>query len=245
MSNLPPFWVEGSDPRFPLGTDYLGRDMLSRLIFGARISLIIGLVPVFLITIVGVPFGLISGWLGGRADNILMRVVDVVYAFPDLLFFIILASALGETWFGNLASGLVLLFFALSITAWTTMARLVRGQVLSLKEKEFVEAARSIGSPGGRIIGRHILPNVLAPIIVTATFAVPSAILAEAALSFIGLGIKPPTPSWGSMVQGGFATVLFQPEFTLMPAALIAVTMLAFSFLGDGLRDALDPWMNK
>lgn len=240
-----PFWLENSAQGFPLGTDDLSRDILSKLIYGARVSLIVGFVPVLIITLIGVPIGLLSGWVGGRWDNILQRGVDVVYAFPDLLFFIILASALRDRWIGKILGGLVLLFVALSLVGWTTMTRLVRGQVLSLKNKEFVEAARSIGTPTWKIILKHILPNSMAPIIVAVTFGVPSAILAEAVLAFLGLGVAPSVPSWGRMVQNGFAQVLFQPEFTLIPAAAIASIMIAFTFLGDGLRDALDPYMNK
>ncbi|PLS77210.1 MAG: ABC transporter permease, partial [Chloroflexi bacterium] len=189
--------------------------------------------------------GVASGWLGGRWDNLLMRLVDVVYAFPSFLFFIILVSALGSTGFGRLLSGLVLLFVAFAITGWTGMARLVRGQVLSLRHKEFIEAARSVGVPTSRIVLRHILPNSLAPIIVSVTFGIPAYILAEAALSYLGIGIQPPTASWGNMVNEFKGLIDLNPWFVLMPAALIAFIMLAFTFLGDGLRDALDPQMGK
>jgi oligopeptide transport system permease protein len=244
MSNTPPVWMSHGDPAYPLGTDSLARDELSRLLYGARISMVVGFVPTAITVVLGAALGLLAGWLGGRWDNLLMRGVDVVYAFPSLLFFIILQASLRQTWFGQLLGGLLLLFVAFAITGWVTTARLVRGQVLSLKEKEFVEAARAVGVPTSRILLRHILPNTLAPIIVAISFGVPSYILAEAGLSFLGIGIQPPTASWGSMVFSSFPQMTFQPIFVIMPAALIAAIMMAFAFLGDGLRDALDPQMN-
>ncbi len=243
MSNTPPAWMEQGDPAYPLGTDSLARDQLSRLLYGARISMVVGFVPMIITVVLGAAYGLIAGWLGGRWDNLLMRGVDVVYAFPSLLFFIILQASLRQTWFGQSLGGLLLLFVAFAITGWVNMARLVRGQVLSLKEKEFVEAARAVGVPTSRILLRHILPNTLAPIIVAVSFAVPSYILAEAGLSYLGIGIQPPTASWGSMVFSSFPQMTFRPIFVIMPATLIACVMMAFAFLGDGLRDALDPQM--
>ena len=244
MSNTPPVWMEQGDPAYPLGTDSLARDELSRLLYGARISMVVGFVPMIITLVLGAAFGLVAGWLGGRWDNLMMRGVDVVYAFPSLLFFIILQASLRQTWFGQSLGGLLLLFVAFAITGWVNMARLVRGQVLSLKEKEFVEAARAAGVPTPRILLRHILPNTLAPIIVAVSFGIPSYILAEAGLSFLGIGIQPPTASWGSMVFSSFPQMTFRPIFVIMPAALIAAIMMAFAFLGDGLRDALDPQMN-
>ena len=245
MSNTPPVWMEQGDPAYPLGTDSLARDELSRLLYGARISMVVGFVPMMITLVLGATFGLVAGWLGGRWDNLMMRGVDVVYAFPSLLFFIILQASLRQTWFGQALGGLLLLFVAFAITGWVNMARLVRGQVLSLKEKEFVEAARAAGVPTPRILLRHILPNTLAPIIVAVSFGIPSYILAEAGLSFLGIGIQPPTASWGSMVFSSFPQMTFRPIFVIMPAALIAAIMMAFAFLGDGLRDALDPQMNR
>jgi oligopeptide transport system permease protein len=245
MSNTPPVWMNRGDPAYPLGTDSLARDELSRLLYGARISMVVGFVPTAITVVVGTVFGLLAGWLGGRWDNVLMRGVDVVYAFPSLLFFIILQASLRQTWFGQLLGGLLLLFVAFAITGWVNTARLVRGQVLSLKEKEFVEAARAVGVPTSRILLRHILPNTLAPIIVAISFGVPSYILAEAGLSFLGIGIQPPTASWGSMVFSSFPQMTFQPIFVIMPATLIAAIMMAFAFLGDGLRDALDPQLHS
>ena len=241
IANTPPVWYDGGTWEFPLGTDSLARDELSRLIYGARISMIVGFVPTIIVVLIGVTYGLISGWLGGRWDNILMRLVDVVYAFPSLLLFIIFQAAFREGWFGRSLGGLTLLFFAFAITGWNGMARLTRGQTVSLREKEFVEAARAVGNPGHRIIFKHILPNSLAPIIVAVSFAIPSYILAEASLSFLGIGIRPPTASWGSMVFQSFPIVTYRPIFVIMPSMLIALVMIAFAFVGDGLRDALDP----
>lgn len=239
--NTPPFWMEGSDSRFILGTDSLARDELSRLLHGARISMIVGIVPTIITALIGVTYGLISGWVGGRADNLLMRLVDVVYAFPSLLLFIIMQASLRDTGFGRMLGGLMLLFVAFAITGWNGMARLVRGQVLSVREMEYIEAARSIGGGSGRIMLRHVLPNSLAPVIVSVSFSIPSYILAEASLSFLGIGIRPPNASWGSMVFTSFPLITFQPIFVIMPSVLIALIMIAFAFVGDGLRDALDP----
>lgn len=244
MSNTPPFWMDGGSMDHPLGTDSLARDELSRLLYGARISMIVGIVPTVITVMIGTGIGMLSGWLGGRWDNLLMRLVDVVYAFPSLLLFIILQASLRETWFGRLLGGLMLLFVAFAITGWNGMARLVRGQVLSLRQKEFIEAARAVGNPSGRIMLRHVLPNTLAPIIVSVSFSIPSYILAEASLSFLGIGIRPPTASWGSMVFQSFPLITYRPVFVLMPTILIALIMIAFAFVGDGLRDALDPQTN-
>jgi len=250
--SLPNDPARSGDPRFILGTDAIGRDVFSRLVYGTRTSLIAGFVPMLIIITVGTFIGMIAGFAGGRVDNLLMRFTDVVYAFPDLLFIIIMMTALRDTPVGGLLNGLVLLFFSLSIVNWVTVARLVRGQVLSLKEKEFIEAARMIGATNAQIMWRHLLPNSLAPIIVAAAFAVPQAILAEAVLGYLGLGMRPPTDpasifptSWGSMLLEGRDAINAQVWLLLSPAACIATIMLAFTFLGDGLRDALDPMMKK
>lgn len=245
LPNTPPFWMQGHDAHYLLGTDTSSRDELSRLLYGARVSMIVGFVPVAIITLIGTTVGMISGWFGGRTDNLMMRAVDVVYAFPALLFFILVQSTLRDSSVGQIFGGLLLLFVAFAVTGWTDMSRLVRGQVLSLKNKEFVEAARSIGVSTPRIMWRHILPNSLAPIIVSIAFGVPSYILAEASLSFLGLGVKPETPTWGSMVFDSFSQILYAPIFVIIPSVLIALIMLSFTFLGDGLRDALDPYMSK
>lgn len=236
------------DPHFVLGTDNLGRDVLSRIIYGARVSLVVGLVPTFIIILVGVSVGLFTGYRGGRTDNLMMRFADIVWAFPDLLFFIIVMTALRNTPIGQLLNGLLLLFVALAIINWVGVARLVRGQVLSLKEKEFIEAARMIGAGTGRIMLRHILPNSLGPIIIAAAFSIPGAIIVEATLGYLGLGLRPASDahdifitSWGSMLLEGQTAINAQPWLLLVPAACVATVVLAFNYVGDGLRDALDP----
>lgn len=248
---LPPAWVQDVHPgnpkgniRFPLGTDANGRDVLSRIIYGAQVSLMVGFIPVAIIVTLGLMVGLTAGFMGGRVDNLLMRFTDVVYAFPDILFIIILISALRGTFFAEIMDGLLIIFVALSVVGWVGVARLVRGQVLSLKEKEFVEAARAIGMSNKRIIVSHLLPNSLGPIIVSATFAVPGFIITEAILSYIGIGIRPPRPTWGGMVQDGYGNINGGPHLLWIPAVCIAILTLSFTFLGDGLRDALDPRMN-
>jgi ABC-type dipeptide/oligopeptide/nickel transport system permease subunit len=221
----------------PFGTSPLGQDMLSRLIYGARVSMIVGLGAQVLVILIGVPLGAIAGYYGGKIDLYLMRFVDVMYAFPTLLFVILIMSALGP--------GLVNIFIALGLTGWVTLCRLTRGQLLSLREKEFVLAARSVGAKSGRIIIKHLLPNALTPIIIALTFGIPQAIFTEAALSFIGVGISPPTPSWGQMVGEYQKYIRGYWYLATFPTIAIALTMLSFSFLGDGLRDALDPRMKR
>jgi oligopeptide transport system permease protein len=247
VNNMDPFWVSSiyHNSRFLLGSDELGRDILSRLIWSARISLIVGLVPTAIVFSVGVSLGLIAGYVGGWLDNLLMRFTDIIYAFPDLLFVIIIMATLRSTWLGDIMGGLVLIFVALAVVNWVGLARLVRGQVLSLKEKEFIEAARATGVPTKRILFRHLFPNALAPVIVSLAFAIPGAMLAESVLSFLGIGIRPPTATWGVMINEGFAVFSQSPWPVLLPAVCISVVMLAFTFLGDGLRDALDPRMKS
>ena len=244
-NNMDPFWVSSiyHNSKYLLGSDELGRDILSRLIWSTRISLIVGLVPTAIVFTIGVSLGLVAGYVGGWLDNLLMRFTDIIYAFPDLLFVIIIMATLRSTWLGDIMGGLVLIFVALAVVNWVGLARLVRGQVLSLKEKEFIEAARATGVPTKRILFRHLFPNALAPVIVSLAFAIPGAMLAESVLSFLGIGIRPPTATWGVMINEGFAVFSQSPWPVLLPAVCISVVMLAFTFLGDGLRDALDPRM--
>jgi oligopeptide transport system permease protein len=244
-SLMEPMWT-GSKytlASYPLGSDQLGRDILSRLLWSTQISMLVGFVPVAIIFAVGVSVGLAAGYYGGWTDQILMRITDVIYAFPDLLFLFIIMATLRNTAIGDIQGGLLLIFVAIAIVNWVGMARLVRGQVLALKEREFVEAARAIGAPARRIMTRHLFPNILAPVIVCVAFGIPSGMLAEAVLSFFGIGIKPPTPSWGVMINEGFTVFSTSAWPVLLPALCISVVMLAFTFLGDGLRDALDPRM--
>lgn len=253
---LPPAWVEkakngkSGDPEFLLGTDTLGRDVFSRVIYGARVSMIVGLVPTTIILIVGTLIGMTAGFAGGRTDNLLMRFTDVIYAFPDLLFFIIVMIALRDTALGTMLNGLFLLFIALAIVNWVGVARLVRGNTLSLKQKEFIEAARSIGVKNPRIMRKHLLPNTLGVLIVNAAFLIPGLIITEAILGYLGLGLRPATDSssffvtsWGSLLLEGNTAINAQPWMLLAPAICIALVVMAFTFLGDGLRDALDPRM--
>ncbi len=233
---LPPF-----SPNHLLGTDQLGRDLLSRLLDGARISVTVAFVVQAVIIFLGVPIGALAGWFGGRTDNFLMRVTDVIYAFPDILFIILLSVAFRETVFGQALDGLLLVFVAIGLVGWVTVARLTRGQMLALKETEFVEAAKAIGVSDRNIVTRHLLPNGMGPIIVAITLGVPVAILAEATLAYIGIGVQPPRASWGSLIADGQKFIRAEPHLVLFPAICIALALIGFTFLGDGLRDALDP----
>ena len=251
---LPPSWESAGptgkpgDPRFLFGTDSIGRDVLSRLIYGARVSMVVGLVPTIIILIIGVTVGLVAGFAGGGLDNLLMRFTDIIYAFPDLLFFVIVMAALRETAVGQALNGLLLLFVALSIVGWVGLARLVRGSALSLRQKEFIEAGKMIGAPSSRIMLKHLLPNSLGPIIVFVAFLIPRMIITEAVLGYLGLGLRPATDpsapfitSWGSLLLDGQVAINAQPWLLLAPAVCVALVVLAFNYLGDGLRDALDP----
>jgi oligopeptide transport system permease protein len=204
---------------------------------GARISLSIGLLVPFIYLVIGGTIGLVAGYNGGWIDNLLMRFTDVMYAFPDLLFILVIVAVLGPS--------LLSIFVALGVVAWVDLARLVRGQVLSIREKEYIEGARATGSGPLKIVLKHVAPNALGPVIVTLTFSIPRAIFAEAVLSYLGVGIPPPTPSWGVMVQDGYQAIFAAPSQVMVPALAIAITMLSFTFIGDGLRDALDPRMRR
>jgi oligopeptide transport system permease protein len=224
-----------------LGTDQIGRDLLSRLMDGARISMSVAIVVQIVVICIGVPIGAMAGWFGGRTDNVLMRFTDVMYAFPDLLFIILLTVVFKQTPFGQAMDGLLLVFVAIGLTTWVTVGRLVRGQMLALKETEFVEAARAIGVSDRKIVTKHLLPNGIGPIIVAITLGIPAAILAEATLAYIGIGVQAPRASWGSLINDGQAVIRSSPWLTFFPAVCIAVALISFTFVGDGLRDALDP----
>ncbi|MBD3647630.1 MAG: ABC transporter permease, partial [Pseudomonadales bacterium] len=226
----------------PLGTDYLGRDMLARLMQGARVSLFIGIVAPLLFVLFGVVYGGVAGYFAGRIDQALMRFADFVVALPFLLFMILFKIAFG---IGPGESGIMPMLIALVLLGWPATARLVRGQVLRLREQGFIEAARLLGASNHYLILRHIIPNTMGVILVTLTFAVPTAIFTEAFLSFIGMGVAPPTPSWGSMCNDGVKTMLSHPHELIFPAAFISITVLAFNLLGDGLTEALDSRMRS
>jgi peptide/nickel transport system permease protein len=217
----------------PLGLDELGRDILARLLQGARISLLVGLAVVSVSSVVGMLFGAMAGYFGGRVDDVISRVIDVLMAFPGILLAIALVAVLGPS--------LVNVVLALSVIGWVGYARLVRGQALRAREFEFVQAARACGASSARIVIRHILPTAIPAVVVQATLGMAGAIIAEAALSFLGLGVQPPTPSWGTMLDAGRAHLFDAPHLTIFPGVAIATLVLGFNFLGDGLRDHVDP----
>ena len=229
--------LENPSSKHWLGTDGLGRDVFARLLYGARTSLAVGIFAQLIVIGIGLPIGAVAGYAGGRLDNALMRFVDVMYGFPDLLLVILLKAILG--------GGIYQLFLAIGLVAWVNIARLIRGQILAIKSREFVSAAHAMGGMGPYITWRHLLPNSLGPIIVSITFNIPRAIFTEAALSFIGIGVRPPTPSWGTMISDGYAVIFASWYQVFFPALAIALLMIAFTFLGDGLRDALDPKMRR
>ena len=244
IKSFPPF--RGPNGSFswahPMGTDVAGRDILARVLLGGRISLMVGIISTFVSLIIGISYGATAGYLGGKVDDVMMRVVDVLYAIPYMMVVIVLLALFG----GQSPLGqLFLLFAALGAVSWLTMARIVRGQVISLKNQEFVLAARATGVSKQKIIFRHLVPNTIGPVIVYATLTIPSVMLLEAFLSFLGLGVQAPLASWGSLAAEGIQNIAIFPWQLIFPGLTMAVTLFSLNFLGDGLRDALDPQMRK
>ncbi|MDD6692647.1 MAG: ABC transporter permease [Lachnospiraceae bacterium] len=229
--------LEGMSPEHIFGTDQLGRDVFSRMIYGARVSLVIGLLPTFLSLALGTVLGLISGYLGRTADFIIMRLADITMAFPSLLLAMVVMYTLG--------AGIVNIFLALTFVSWAGTARVIRSQTLSLREMEYIEAARSMGVSKWHIMFRHILPNCLPNLIVLFTLNIPGSILSESSLSFLGIGAQPPMTSWGLMVSDGKQYLFTNPVIAIAPGVAILILALAFNFLGDGVRDVMDPYLNK
>ena len=225
--------LEGPSTAHLLGVDELGRDVLARLLAGARISLLVGMIVVGVSATVGLAVGSLAGYRGGIVDEIVSRIIDILLAFPGILLAIALVAVLGPS--------LINVVLALASIGWVGYARLVRGQVLKARELDFVQAARALGAGPSRLLARHIIPTAIPALVVQATLGMAGAILAEAALSFLGLGVQPPTPSWGTMINGGRVHLIDAPHLTVFPGIAIAALVLGFNFLGDGLRDALDP----
>jgi oligopeptide transport system permease protein len=239
-----PIWIQalgptyqGPTPLHPFGLDDYGRDILSRVMGGAGIALSVGVGASAIASMVGIVLGLTAGFYRGKIDAAISLLINISYGVPDLLLALILVVLVGR--------GIQNIILAISITAWLGMARLVRGQTMALREREFVEAARSIGTKNVQILARHILPNALGPIVVQATYLVPAAIIFEAFLSLLGLGVPPPAPSWGAMASEGYKALQIAPHIVLFPCAALSLTVLAFNWVGDGLRDAIDPRMRK
>jgi oligopeptide transport system permease protein len=273
LSFMGPFFLEGDyytntvledkltapGGEYTLGSDHLGRDQLGRIIKGGQISLLVGLVATFVSLTIGIGYGTISGYFGGKIDSVMMRLVDILYSLPFVIFVILLmvfAKDLGDSideWFRARGSefsisgqwNMLLLFVAIGAVEWLTMARIVRGQVMSLRRQEFIEACISLGLPTRRILFRHMVPNILGPVIVYTTLTIPAVMLLEAFLSFLGLGVQPPTPSWGLLIKDGSDRMREAWWMLVFPGALFAITLFSFNFVGDGLRDALDPKTSK
>ena len=220
-----------------LGTDIFGRDMLTRIMYGGRVSLMVGFIATAVALIIGILWGAVAGFFGGKIDAIMMRIVDILYALPFMIFIVLLMVVFGRN--------ILLLFLAIGAVEWLTMARIVRGQVMALRNQEFVEAANSLGLSQWTIIRRHIIPNTLGPVIVYTTLTIPSVMLLEAFLSFLGLGIQPPESSWGLLINYGVETMEEYPWLLIFPGIALSLTLFALNFLGDGLRDALDPRTSK
>lgn len=227
------YGAQAPGPEHWFGTDTLGRDVLIRVLYGGRISLAVGFLATAVSMIIGVAYGATAGYVGGRCDSVMMRLVDVLYALPFTVFVILLMVAFGQD--------IRLLFIAIGAVQWLTMARIVRGQVMSLRQREFIEAAIGLGLSTPRILWRHVFPNVLGPVVVYATLTVPAVMLLEAMLSFLGLGVQPPMCSWGLLIKEGAEKMETYPWLLLFPALCFSVTLFSLNFLGDGLRDALDP----
>ena len=273
LSFIGPFFLEGDyytntvledklqspGGKYALGTDHLGRDQLGRIIKGGQISLMVGMVATLVSLTIGIGYGTVSGYFGGKVDSVMMRLVDILYSLPFAIFVILLmvfAKDLGDSidaWFKARGSeftisgqwNMLLLFVAIGAVEWLTMARIVRGQVLSLRRQEFIEACISLGLPTRRILFRHMVPNVLGPVIVYTTLTIPAVMLLEAFLSFLGLGVQPPTPSWGLLIKDGADRMREAWWMLVFPGTLFATTLFSFNFVGDGLRDALDPKTSK
>lgn len=229
------------DPNHPLGTDALGRDLLARTVDGAQVSLTVALVAQLVVIAIGVPVGLLAGWRGGTTETGLMRFTDVIGTFPDLLFIIMITSAVVETPFFGLMNGLLATFLAIGLISWVGTARLVRAQTLSLKQREDIEAARAVGVSDNRIVRRHILPQAMGPIAVAISIGIPLAILAESTLSFLGLGVQIPRASWGSLIDQGIDNITRAPWLVFPPMIALGIALIGFTLLGDGMRDAFDP----
>lgn len=237
MISAPPDFAQG----YFFGTDQNGRDLFVRTLYGGQVSLIVGFVATFVSLVIGTLWGATAGFVGGRTDNVMMRIVDIVYSLPFIFFVILLSATLGPQAKKFFGSDMVLIYLAIGAVSWLDMARIVRGQTISIRRKEFIEAAHASGVSTWRIITRHIIPNCLGPVVVYMTLTVPAVILTESFLSFLGMGVQEPNSSWGMLISEGVDAMEIAPWAVLCPSAVMVVTLLALNFIGDGLRDALDP----